>query len=157
MLVTDGQGAAWAGSGSGNVKRIDLRRVQATGGSTTFTLEHVSTLRHQGKSRRSSIAFSSSASAELDDLSRAGSAHASDDMSAVEEPHMVTAGVRAHTGPVTAIETHRNWIFTSGGTQSSSALHQWTRNGGLHHSHKLKDLGGSPGPGLSVANRTYIG
>lgn len=141
VIVCDGQGAAWVGSDSGNVKRIELHRKQTTDGNTKLWLEHTHTLRHPAKSRRSSIVFSSTASAELDDLSRADSAHASEDDSATEDPGPGTAGVRAHSGPVTAVETYRNFVFTSGGTHSSCALHQWTQNGMLHHSHKLKELG----------------
>jgi len=138
--VTDGA-AAWVGSDSGNVKRIELQSNQVTGGSTKCWLEHTHTLRHQAKRRRSSTVFSSTASAELDDLSRAESARASEDYTAGEEPAVGTVGVRAHAGPVTAVEAHRNLVFTSGGSPSHPALHQWAQNGMLQHSQKLKELG----------------
>jgi len=139
--VTDGA-AAWVGSDSGNVKRIELQSDQVTGGSTKCWLEHTHTLRHQAKRRRSSTVFSSTASAELDDLSRVDSARASEDYTAGEEqPAVGIVGVRAHAGPVTAVEAHQNLVFTSGGSPSHPALHQWAHNGVLQHSHKLTDLG----------------
>lgn len=134
--------AAWVGSDSGNVKRIELQSDQVIGDSTKCWLEHTQTLRHQAKRRRSSTVFSSTASAELDDLSRVDSARASEDYTAGEEqPAAGIVGVRAHTGPVTAVETHKNFVFTSGGSPSYPALHQWVQNGMLQHSQKLKDLG----------------
>lgn len=138
--MTDGA-AAWVGSDSGNVKRIELQSKQVTGGSTKCWLEHTHTLRHQAKRRRSSTVFSSTASAELDDLSRADSARASEDYTAGEEPAVGTVGVRAHSGAVTAVEAHQSLVFTSGGSPSHPALHQWAQNGMLQHTQKLKDLG----------------
>jgi len=141
VIVTDGA-AAWVGSDSGNVKRIELQSDQVTGGSTKCWLEHTHTLRHQAKRRRSSTVFSSTASAELDDLSRVDSARASEDYTAGEEqPAVGIVGVRAHAGPVTAVEAHQNLVFTSGGSASYPALHQWAQNGVLQHSQKLKELG----------------
>ncbi|DBA69568.1 TPA: hypothetical protein ACH3X2_012650 [Trebouxia sp. C0005] len=140
VIVTDGA-AAWVGSDSGNVKRIELQSKQVTGGSTKCWLEHTHTLRHQAKRRRSSTVFSSTASAELDDLSRADSARASEDYTAGEEPAVGTVGVRAHSGAVTAVEAHQSLVFTSGGSPSHPALHQWAQNGMLQHTQKLKDLG----------------
>ncbi|KAL0047223.1 hypothetical protein WJX82_010034 [Trebouxia sp. C0006] len=89
VIVTDGA-AAWVGSDSGNVKRIELQSNQVT---------------------------------------------------ACEEPAVGIVGVRAHAGPVTAVEVHQNLVFTSGGSASYPALHQWAQNGVLQHSQKLKELG----------------
>ncbi|DBB01174.1 hypothetical protein WJX77_003342 [Trebouxia sp. C0004] len=141
VIATDGA-AAWVGSDSGNVKRIELQSNQVTGGgSAKCWLEHTHTFRHQAKRRRSSTVFSSTASAELDDLSRADSARVCKDYTAGEEPAVGTIGVRAHAGPVTAVEAHQNLVFTSGGSPSHPALHQWAQNGMLQHSQKLKDIG----------------
>lgn len=139
VIVTDGT-AAWVGSDSGNVKRIELQTKQVTGGNTRCWLEHTHTLRHVAKSRRSSTVFGSTASADLDDLSRADSARASE-MAASEEPAAGPVASRAHAGPVTAVEVHSCFVFTSGGTQSHPALHQWSPNGMLQHSHKLNQIG----------------
>ena len=140
MIVTDGQGTAWVGSDSGNVKRIELKSKQVTGSRPALWLEHVLTLKHLPKSRRSSAQFGSATSTELDDLSRAESGHASDDLAAADEP-ATAPGSKAHAGPVTAVEVHRNTLYTSGGSQGAAALHEWTQAGTLHHAHKLKDLG----------------
>ena len=139
VIVTDGT-AAWVGSDSGNVKRIELQTKQVTGGNTRCWLEHTHTLRHVAKSRRSSNVFGSTASADLDDLSRADSARASE-MSVSEEPAAGPVAARAHAGPVTAVEVHSCFVFTSGGAQSHPALHQWSASGMLQHSHKLNQIG----------------
>ena len=153
--MSDGA-AAWVGSHSGNVKRIELLSNQVTGGSTKCWLEHTHTLRHQAKRRRSSTVFSSTASAELDDFSRVNSARASEDYTAGEEqPAVATVGVRAHAGPVTAVETHKNFVFSSGGSSSYPALHQWAHDGMLQHSQKLQELGTSS-TGLLVPAMTAV-
>ena len=153
--MSDGA-AAWVGSDSGNVKRIELLSNQVTGGRTKCWLEHTHTLRHQAKRRRSSTVFSSTASAELDDFSRVNSARASEDYTAGEEqPAVATVGVRAHAGPVTAVETHKNFVFSSGGSSSYPALHQWAHDGMLQHSQKLQELGTSS-TGLLVPAMTAV-
>lgn len=139
VIVSDGQGAAWVGSESGNVKRVDLKRKDVTASKAQLWLEHIFTLRHHPKSRRCSTQLGSAASTELDDLSRAGSARASEDFAA-EEP-AIAPGSKAHAGPVTAIETYRNTVYTSGGSPGAAALHEWTQGGTLHHAHKLRELG----------------
>lgn len=130
------------GSDAGNVKRIELRSKQVSGGKVVLWLEHVFTLKRQPKLRRSSTQLRSVASTEMDDLSRADSARASEDSALPEEPAAaVQPGSRAHAGPVTAIQVHRNAVYTSGGSQGAAALHEWTQGGTLHHSHSLKELG----------------
>lgn len=138
VIVSDGQGAAWVGSDSGNVRRLELKQKEVTAGKTQLCLENVFTLKHSPKSRRSSIQLGSTTSTELDDLSRADSVRASEDFA--EEP-AIAPGSRAHAGPVTAIETHRNTVYTSGGSPGTAALHEWTQNGAMHHAHKLRELG----------------
>ena len=140
VIVSDGQGAAWVGSDSGNVRRIELKHKEVTGGKTQLWLENVFTLQHHPKSRRSSIQLGSATSTEPDDLSRADSARASEDFASAEEP-AVAPGSKAHAGPVTTIEMHRNTVYTSGGSPGTAALHEWTQAGALHHAHKLRELG----------------
>ena len=140
VIVSDGQGAAWVGSDSGNVRRVELKRKEITAGKTQLWLEKMYTLKHHPKSRRSSTQFGSATSTELDDLSRADSARASEDFAAAEEP-AIAPGSKAHAGPVTAIETHRNTVYTSGGSPGTAALNEWTHGGALHHAHKLRELG----------------
>lgn len=125
------------------MKRIDLCSKQATGVATRLWLEHNMTLRPQPKSRRSSAGLHPAVSADLEDqLARADSARASEESHANSEGGGAGAvGMRAHAGAVAAVETRGLLIFTSGGTQSTAALHQWGQNGILHRSHKLKDLG----------------
>ncbi|KAL3162493.1 hypothetical protein ABBQ32_010154 [Trebouxia sp. C0010 RCD-2024] len=139
VIVSDGQGAAWVGSESGNVRRVELKRKEVTANKAQLSLESIFTLRHHPKSRRCSTQLGSSASTELDDMSRAGSARASEDF-ASEEP-AIAPGSKAHAGPVTAIEMHRNTVYTSGGSPGAAALHEWTQGGFLHHAHKLRELG----------------
>ena len=146
-ITSDGQGAAWVGSDAGNVKRIELRSKQVSGGRIVLWLEHVFTLKHQPKSRNSSTQLRSIPSAEMDDLSRADSARASEDSALQEEPApAVLPGSKAHAGSVTAIQVHRNAVYTSGGSQGAAALHEWTQGGMLHHAHKLRDLGTATSP-----------
>lgn len=57
------------------------------------------------------------------------------------------AGVKAHAGPVTAMELHGGRVFTSGGTQNYSALIEWDVSGTVLHTHDLRDLGETPQPG----------
>lgn len=140
VIVSDGQGAAWIGSDSGNVRCVELKRKEVTAGKIQLWLENVFTLKHHPKSRRSSIQLGSATSSELDDLSRAGSARASEDFASAEEP-AAAPGSKAHAGPVTAIEMHRNIVYTSGGLPGTAALHEWTQGGALHHAHKLRELG----------------
>lgn len=128
------------GSDSGNIKCIELKSKEVTGGKPILWLEHVFTLKHQPKSRRSSTQFGSAASTEFDEISRGGSVRASEDEAIAEEP-AVTPGSKAHAGPVTAIEIHMSTVFTSGGSPGTAALHEWTQGGSLHHMHRLKDLG----------------
>lgn len=142
VIVSDGQGAAWVGSESGNVRRVELKRKEVTANKAQLSLESIFTLRHHPKSRRCSTQLGSSASTELDDMSRAGSARASEDF-ASEEP-AIAPGSKAHAGPVTAIEMHRNTVYTSGGSPGAAALHEWTQGGFLHHAHKLRELGEAP-------------
>ena len=142
VIVTDGQGAAWVGSESGNVRRVELKRKEVAAGKAQLWLENLFTLRHHPKSRRGSTNLASVASTELDDLSRAGSARASEDFAAEEPP--IAPGSKAHAGPVTAIEMHRNTVYTSGGSPGAAALHEWTQGGLLHHAHKLRELGEAP-------------
>ena len=143
-IATDGHGAAWIGSEAGNVKRIELCSKEVPNGRPALFLEHSLTLRHQAKSRRSSTTFSHAASADMDDLMRADSARASADADShptSEGAPTGTLGVRAHTGPVTAVEAKGSFLFTAGGNHNTAALHQWGQSGMLHRSHKLKDLG----------------
>ena len=140
MIVSDGQGAAWVGSDSGNVRRVELKHKEVTAGKTRLWLESVFTLKHHPKSRRTSTQLGSATSLDLDDLSRADSARASEDFTSAEEP-ATAPGTKAHAGPVTAIEMHRNTVYTSGGSTGTAALHEWTQGGALHHAHKLRELG----------------
>lgn len=140
VIVSDGQGAAWVGSEHGNVRRVELKRKEVTGGKAQLWLENVFTLKHHPKSRRSSVQLGSTTSTEMDDLSPADSARASEGYAVAEEP-AVAPGSKAHAGPVTAIEMYRNTVYTSGGSPDTAALHEWTQGGALHHAHKLKELG----------------
>lgn len=140
VIISDGQGAAWVGSDSGNVRRVELKYKALTTGKPQLCLENVFTLKHHPKSRRSSTQLGSTTSTELDDLSRADSTRASDDFISAEEPASAP-GSKAHAGPVTAIEMHRNTVYTSGGWPGTAALHEWTQGGALHHAHKLRELG----------------
>lgn len=78
-----------------------------------------------------------------DDLSRADSAHHPEDLISEEGSAGGLAGVKAHTGPVSAIVVYKGRVFTSGGTQSSSTLLEWDISGTMLHTHDLKDLGTS--------------
>ena len=161
-ISTDRHGAAWIGSEAGNVKRIDLCSKQVTGSETKVWLEHNLTLRHVPKSRRSSTNFSHAASADMDELAKtdlprkcSGESIPGSEGGTAGNP----SGVRAHNGPVTAVETKGQFVFSSGGSQSTAVLHQWGQNGMLHRSHKLGDLGENvlwqflhaPCPGTSPA------
>ena len=143
-IATDDHGAAWIGSEAGNVKRVELCSKDVANGKPALFLEHSLTLRHQPKSRRSSTTFSNAA--DMDDLTRADSARGSADSHPTSEGAPTgNLGVRAHTGPVTAVEAQGSLLFTAGGNQNTAALHQWGQSGVLHRSHKLKDLGeGAP-------------
>ena len=143
-IATDSHGAAWIGSEAGNVKRIDLCSKQVTGSETKVWLELNLTLRPLPKSRRSSITFSHAASSDMDELAKAdfGRKNSAESNTASEAgTNGAGGGFRAHTGPVAAIATKGQFVFTSGGPQSSAMLHQWGQNGTLHRSHKLADLG----------------
>lgn len=140
VIISDGQGAAWVGSDSGNVRRVELKYKNFTAGKPQLCLENVFTLKHHPKSRRTSTQLGSTTSTELDDMSRADSTRASEDFISTEEPASAP-GSKAHSGPVTAIEMYRNTLYTSGGSPGTAALHEWTQGGALHHAHKLRELG----------------
>lgn len=143
VIVTDARGTAWVGSESGNVRRICLVPSQDADSPHRFTLDVAHTFkRYSTSSRSASQQLCSSEDMPADDFSRADSAHHAEDLTGSEEGSAAgLTGVKAHAGPVSAIEVHKGRVFTSGGTQKSATLIEWDIAGTMLHSHDLKELG----------------
>lgn len=158
VIVTDEQGTAWVGSESGNVRRVTLKQGQDPNSTQYLSLEVAQTFKRNSSSRSTSQRLGSSSMESIpDDFSRVDSAHPTDDPLGSDEGSAGgstgglaggLAGVKAHAGPVSAIEIHKGRVFTSGGTQSSAALIEWDSKGVMVHTHNLKELG-MPSPQLT--------
>ena len=165
VIVTDEQGTAWVGSESGNVRRVTLKQGPDPNSTQPLSLEVAQTFKRYSTSRSTSQRLGSSSMESIpDDFSRVDSAHPTDDPLGSDKGSAEgstgglaggLAGIKAHAGPVSAIEIHKGHVFTSGGTQNSAALIEWDSKGMMVHTHNLKELG-MPSPQVNMSREYSI-